>query len=81
MSSDAHEKASFLRTNKVEIFTACIIGLLGVGLGMALPEDQSMPHKFNRVIAVRTCCHASSVPGTYSNSAARSREKVMTKVS
>ena len=39
--------------HKVELGTAAIIAVLGVGLGFALPEDQSMPHRFNRFITVR----------------------------
>ena len=51
MSQDTEKKVSFLRTNKVEITTACVILVLGVGLGLGLP-DQSMPHRFNRIITV-----------------------------
>ena len=51
MSQDTEKKVSFLRTNKVEITTAFVILVLGVGLGLGLP-DQSLPHRFNRIITV-----------------------------
>lgn len=58
MLQDMQRKVSFLQTNKVELTTAFVILVLGVGLGLALPEDQSMPHRFNRVITVirQSCC-------------------------
>lgn len=52
MPQDMQRKLSFLQTNKVELTTAFVILVLGVGLGLALPEDQSMPHRFNRTITV-----------------------------
>ena len=52
MPQDMQRRVSFLQTNKVELTTAFVILVLGVGLGLALPEDQSMPHRFNRVITV-----------------------------
>ena len=59
---DARSKVPFLRAHKVELVTTLIIMVLGVGLGMALPEDQSMPHKFNRIITVRSCLAACHMP-------------------
>lgn len=57
MSQDqaAQAKSYFLRAHKVEFTTGLVITVLGVGLGIALPEDQSMPHKFNRLISVWSC--------------------------
>lgn len=60
MSQDREKKMSFLRTNKVEITTAFVILVLGVGLGVGLP-DQSMPHRFNRIITVMLKDVASSI--------------------
>jgi len=53
MDSNNPSKGSFMTIHKVELGTAAIIAVLGVGLGLALPEDQSMPHRFNRIITVR----------------------------
>ena len=53
MDSNTPSKVSFMAMHKVELGTATIIAVLGVGLGLALPEDQSMPHRFNRIITVR----------------------------
>lgn len=61
MSQDREKKVSFLRTNKVEITTAFVILVLGIGLGLGLPEDQSMPHRFNRIITVMLKDVASSI--------------------
>lgn len=56
MDPSSRSKSSFLRTHKVELGTAAVLLVLGIGLGLALPEDQSMPHQFNRVITVRMIC-------------------------
>ncbi len=53
MDPSTPSKNSFMAIHKVELGTAAIIAVLGVGLGLALPEDQSMPHRFNRIITVR----------------------------
>ena len=38
--------------HRVELGTAATVFVLGVGLGLALPEDQSMPYPYNRIITV-----------------------------
>ncbi|DBA79809.1 TPA: hypothetical protein ACH3X1_008470 [Trebouxia sp. C0004] len=52
MDSNTPSKGSFMAIHKVELGTAAVIAVLGVGLGLALPEDQSVPHRFNRIITV-----------------------------
>ncbi|KAL0032185.1 hypothetical protein WJX77_009515 [Trebouxia sp. C0004] len=52
MDSNTPSKGSFMAIHKVELGTAAVIAVLGVGLGLALPEDQSVPHRFNRIITI-----------------------------
>ncbi len=41
-----------LRSSNAQIRTWNCCLALGLGLGFALPEDQSMPHPYNRIITV-----------------------------
>ena len=52
MRQDRQRIAAFLQRIKVELITAFAILALGIGVGLAVPEDQSMPHGFNRIITV-----------------------------
>ena len=52
MEQEACPRRSVVATHKFELGTAAVILALGVGLGFALPEDQSMPHPYNRIITV-----------------------------
>lgn len=52
MRQDRQKTVKFPQTMKVELITAFAIIVLGVGVGLAVPEDQSMPHLFTRIISV-----------------------------
>lgn len=52
MRQDRQKIVAFMQTMKVELITAFAILVLGIGVGLAVPEDQSMPHLFNRIITV-----------------------------
>ncbi|KAL3161816.1 hypothetical protein ABBQ38_008906 [Trebouxia sp. C0009 RCD-2024] len=52
MRQDRQKIVAFMQTMKVELITAFAILVLGIGVGLAVPEDQSMPHLFNRIITI-----------------------------
>ena len=53
MDRTTRQTCPWFGAHKTELGTAAIIAALGVGSGIALPEDQSMPYPHNRIIAVR----------------------------
>ena len=52
MRQDRQKIVAVMQTMKVELITAFAILVLGIGVGLAVPEDQSMPHLFNRIITL-----------------------------
>ena len=52
MSQDQSSNGPFWITHRVELATAFIIAVLGITLGLVLPEDQSIPYPYNRIITV-----------------------------
>lgn len=52
MEQNPQQSRSLLAMHRVELGTAATVFVLGVGLGLALPEDQSMPYPYNRIITI-----------------------------